>query len=102
MKLCFLPWLFACVGGRSHSRRVRGATTVAVQQQSIVCVGHVPEDTYQCSSHSHSPSELPQYQGISQLRLFLTSSLRHNAADIFGHQGSRRPESQATTSAALL
>ena len=33
----FLPLLFVCVGGRSPSRRASGATTAAVQQQSL-CV----------------------------------------------------------------
>ena len=55
--------LFACVGAS-------GATAAAVQQQSLcVCVAYVPEDTHQCSSHSHSPRAPPYLTALTLLDL---------------------------------
>ena len=82
-KYCFLPLRFVRVGGRKEplAQRTRSYSCAAAVVV-FICVGYTPKDMYQCSSHCHSPCY--HRTGISQRWLFLTSILRHNAADILG------------------
>lgn len=98
-KKCFLPFFAVrvCRGQEPLERGKQSFSSSCCAASVIVCLGYAPRLKLSEVVQQAACALVPRWHGrelplrISPLWPFLTSILRHNAADTFGHHASRRP-----------